>query len=46
MTDAADSYAFAIRMLRLRGILTGEFWAHEDEPFDLVMAAVSMREVR
>lgn len=43
MTDDAASYAFAVRMLRLRGIITGEFWAHEDEPFDLVCAAMLAR---
>lgn len=43
MNDSAASYDFAIRMLRLRGILRGEFWPHEEEPFDLVMAAMLMR---
>lgn len=43
MNDNAASYFFAIRMMRLRGILLGEYWPHEEEPFDLVMAAVLMR---
>jgi hypothetical protein len=43
MNDNAASYFFAIRMMRLRGLLTGGFWSHEEDEFDLVMAAMLMR---
>lgn len=43
MNDAAASYFHAIRMCRLKGLLTGEFWPHEEDTFDLVMAAAMAR---
>lgn len=43
MNDAQASYFFALRMLRLRGLITGEFWATEDDTFDLVAAAMLAR---
>jgi len=41
--DAAASYFFAIRMCRLRGLITGEFWPVEEDEFDLLMAAALAR---
>lgn len=42
--DAAASYFHAIRMCRLKGLITGEFWPHEEDTFDLVMASAMTRE--
>ena len=41
--DSAASYFVAIRARRLIGLLRGEFWAHEEETFDLVLAAALAR---
>lgn len=41
--DASGNYAFAIAMLRLRALLTGERFATEHDEFDLVLAADLMR---
>ena len=43
MNDSAASYFAAIKARRLLGLLRAEFWAHENEEFDLVLAAVLMR---
>lgn len=43
MSDSHDSYFFAIRMMRLRLLITGKVWAEEGETFDLVMAATLAR---
>lgn len=43
VADASGNYAFAIAMLRLRAIITGERWATEHDEFDLVAAADLMR---
>lgn len=43
MNDGAASYFFAIRALRLRGLITGEYWPVEEDTFDLVLAAILMR---
>ena len=43
MTDNHDSYFFAIRMMRLRLLITGAVWAEPEETFDLVMAAMLAR---
>ena len=39
MTDDRDSYFFAIAMMRLRAVITGERFATEHDEFDLVAAA-------
>lgn len=43
MTDAHDSYFFALRMCRLRLLITGEVWAQPEDTFDLVAAAMLAR---
>lgn len=43
MNDAAASYFVAIKARRLLGLIRGEFWAQEEDEFDLVLAAVLAR---
>lgn len=39
MTDDRDSYFFALKMMRLRALLTAERWAQPEDEFDLLAAA-------
>lgn len=43
MNDAAASYFAAIKARRLLGLLRGEFWAHPEDEFDLMLAAILAR---
>jgi len=43
VNDAAASYFAAIKARRLLGLLRAEWWAQENEEFDLVLAAVLAR---
>lgn len=41
--DSAASYFAAIKARRLLGLLRGEFWAQEEDTFDLVLACALAR---
>jgi len=46
MTDARDSYFFAIAMMRLRALILGERWAQPEDEFDLARIIDRQREKR
>ena len=43
MNDAAASYFVAIKARRLLGLIRGEFWAQEEDTFDLILACALAR---
>lgn len=43
MNDATASYFAAIAACRLLGLLRADWWATEEDSFDLVLAAALMR---
>ncbi|KAF0102211.1 MAG: hypothetical protein FD144_2646 [Rhodospirillaceae bacterium] len=43
MNDDAASYFAAIKARRLLGLLRAEWWAQEEDTFDLILACVLAR---
>lgn len=43
MTDSAASYLVAIKARRLLGLLRAEWFAQEEDEFDLIIARALMR---